>query len=253
MQITQQFNQMAMTTTYLLSTMPLMKAIKHALNLRISGRFANVDLLSHSVEANRYLWSSYDWSERGDEWTRKAANPDRWLRELLDKMLYKYMGRGREILEIGPGAGRWTEYLIPISKRLVLVDITPKCIAMCRQRFAGRDNKVEYHVIDGDIGFIEGNSLDRVWSYDVFVHINPSDTENYIKNISRILRPGGIAVIHHGSWDEYKGGAVVGFRSRTTAAEVERFVRQAGLALLEQNRALVHKKGDVITVFEKSQ
>jgi SAM-dependent methyltransferase len=236
-----------------MTTMPLVKAIKHAINLRITGRFENVDLLSHSIVANRRIWSSYDWSQKGDEWTRKAPNPEQWLRSLLDQILYKYMDEGKEILEIGPGAGRWTEYLQPIAKRLVLVDITPKCITMCRERFAGRDNNIEYHSIDRDIGFIPCNSLDRVWSYDVFVHINPSDTELYIKNISRILRPGGIAVIHHGSWGEYEEGAVVGFRSRTTAAAVEGFVIHAGLSIVEQNRTLVHKKGDVITVIQKER
>ena len=231
----------------------LFKTIKHAVNSKISGRFANVDSFSHSVKANRRLWSSYDWSERGEEWTRKAQNPEQWLNSILDNMLYKYMKKGTEILEIGPGAGRWTEYLQPIARRLVLVDITPKCISMCKERFAGRDSNIEYHVIDGDIGFIPDSSLDRVWSYDVFVHVNPSDTNRYIQNISRILRPGGTAVIHHGSWNEYEGGAVVGFRSRTTAAAVQTFVSNAGLILIEQNRDLVHKKGDVITVFQKGK
>jgi SAM-dependent methyltransferase len=235
----------------LVTTTHLFKAIKHALNFRISGKFENVDSFSHSVKANRRLWGSYDWSQRGDEWTRKAQNPESWLSALLENMLYKYMDKNREILEIGPGAGRWTEYLQPIAKRLVLVDITPKCITLCRERFAGRDKNIQYHVIDGEIGFIPDCSIDRVWSYDVFVHVNPSDTELYVKNISRILRPGGIAVLHHGSWNEYEGGAVAGFRSRTTASAVQTFVRNAGLILVEQNRELVHKKGDVITVFQK--
>lgn len=235
----------------MVTTTTAFKAIKHAINSRITGKFENIDSLSHSVKANRRLWGSYDWSEKGEEWTRKAENPEQWLTSLLDNMLYKYMDKGTEILEIGPGAGRWTEYLQPIAKRLVLVDITPKCITMCKERFAGRDGNIEYHVIDGDIAFIPDSSLDRVWSYDVFVHVNPSDTGRYIKNISRILRPGGLAVIHHGSWDEYEGGAVVGFRSRTTAAAVQGFVSKAGLTLVEQNRDLVHKKGDVITVIRK--
>jgi cyclopropane fatty-acyl-phospholipid synthase-like methyltransferase len=217
--------------------------------LTISDRFAKLDLPSRSVEDNRHIWNCYDWSQKGEEWTRKAKNPEQWLKILLDNVLYKYMDQGKEILEIGPGAGRWTEYLQPIAKRLVLVDIAPKCIALCKQRFAGRDSNIEYRVIDGDIDFIPDNSLDRVWSYDVFVHINPCDTERYIKSISRILRPGGLAVIHHSSWGDYNDAS--GFRSRTTAAAVAKFVRDAGLTLLEQNRALVHKNGDVITIFKK--
>ncbi|MGI0025188.1 MAG: class I SAM-dependent methyltransferase [Nitrososphaera sp.] len=230
--------------------MSLKAAIKHVIHRTISDRFAKLDLPSHSVEDNRYIWDTWDWSQRGDEWTGRAENPEQWLKSVLDNVLYKYMEQGKEILEIGPGAGRWTEYLQPIAKRLILVDIAPKCIALCKERFAGRDSNIEYHVIDGDIDFIPDSSLDRVWSYDVFVHVNPSDTKRYIKSFSRILRPGGIAVIHHGSWGEYNGKAP-GFRSRITAAAVAQFVRDAGLTLVEQNRALAHKQGDVITVFQK--
>ena len=231
------------------SRISLKSAVKHVIHFTISDRFAKIDLPSHSIEDNRYIWGTWDWSQKGSEWTARASDPELWLKSILDNMLYKYMGEGKEILEIGPGAGRWTEYLQPIAKRLVLVDITPKCIALCKERFAGSDN-MEYHVIDSNIDFIPNNSLDRVWSYDVFVHINPSDIRRYIKNISRVLRPGGIAVIHHGSWGDYNGKPP-GFRSRITAADVAQYIRESGLELVEQNRALVHKQGDVITVFQK--
>jgi ubiquinone/menaquinone biosynthesis C-methylase UbiE len=216
---------------------------------RARDRNAVIDLPSHTVEQNRSLWDNYDWSDRGEEWTRDAARPRQWKNDLLEKMMFRYFKPNSVILEIGPGAGRWTEYLLKIAKRLILVDITPKCIEMCRERFSGHSN-IEFHLIKDNIDFLPDNSVDFVWSYDVFVHINPSDTDRYVQNIRRILKPRGIAIIHH-STSEYdtEENAVKGFRSRMTAEKFTEVVFTNGMYMLEQNRDLVHKNGDIISVF----
>src|SRR5438105_9021211 len=45
----------------------------------------------HTVEENRRIWNDYDWSERGEEWTRSAEeyrglDPERWKARLVDGM-----------------------------------------------------------------------------------------------------------------------------------------------------------------------
>jgi SAM-dependent methyltransferase len=42
---------------------------------------------------------------------------------------------GKRILDIGVGAGRTTEYLMPLADRYVGIDISPAMIAYCRRRF----------------------------------------------------------------------------------------------------------------------
>ena len=39
--------------------------------------------------------------------------------------------------------------------------------------------------------------VDRVWSFDVFVHTLAEDIEPYVAEITRVLKPGGRAIIHH--------------------------------------------------------
>ena len=36
-----------------------------------------------------------------------------------------------------------------------------------------------------------------MWSFDVFVHVAPLDFLAYLDELARVLRPGGIAAIHH--------------------------------------------------------
>jgi SAM-dependent methyltransferase len=46
---------------------------------------------------------------------------------------------------------------------------------------------------------VRDNSQDLVFSYDSFVHMHANVSEEYVKEIYRVLKPGGHAFIHH-SW-----------------------------------------------------
>jgi len=115
------------------------------------------------------------------------------------------------VLEIGPGAGRWTEYLIPLSDKLHLVDLSQACLDECKGRF-GDDPRVEFHINNGsDLACIVDASIDRIWSFDCFVHIDSPDVKKYVQECARVLAGGGIAIIHHGAT-----GKLNGWRSRLT-------------------------------------
>lgn len=72
-------------------------------------------------------------------------------------------------------------------------------------------------------------------------------------NPACILKNGGIGIIHHagGEYVSYKEEKR-GFRSKMTAETFKRIVESANMKVIEQNRDLVHKKGDMIAVFVKS-
>ena len=65
------------------------------------------------------------------------------------------------ILEIGPGAGRWTEHLNKIAKKIILADITQKCLDICQQRFQA-ENNIEYNLIENGLDFLEDDSIDQI-------------------------------------------------------------------------------------------
>lgn len=145
------------------------------------------------TDDHRRYWSAYDWSGLGEEWT---ASPE-WKRGLIEDVLTKWIPEGGVVLEIGPGAGRWSEVLLQRAARLVLVDVSERPLELCRDRFAG-DERLECILSSGsDLPGIQDGSIDAVWSFDVFVHVAPSDQAAYLKEIARVLVPGGLAVIHH--------------------------------------------------------
>jgi SAM-dependent methyltransferase len=147
----------------------------------------------NSPAANRHKWDEWDWSRHGEEWTAS----EEWKQGLIDDVLLRRMPEGAVVLEIGPGGGRWSEVLAPRSQRLILLDVTPSVLELCRRRLGSRTN-VDYVLSHGaDIPGVADASVDAVWSFDVFVHIAPRDQAAYLGEIARVLRPGGVAVIHH--------------------------------------------------------
>jgi ubiquinone/menaquinone biosynthesis C-methylase UbiE len=147
----------------------------------------------NSSNENRERWTGWDWSQAGEEWTASRE----WKDALVDEVMLPAMPEGGVILEIGPGGGRWSEILAAHAQRLVLVDVTPKALELCLERLRDRSN-VEYVLSTGaDLPGVADESVDAVWSFDVFVHIAPLDQARYLREIGRVLRPGGVALIHH--------------------------------------------------------
>lgn len=209
----------------------------------------SMDDIDHRVEHNFEVWNNRDWSDGGVEWT---VSP-KWKQSLIDEVMLKYIKSGKTILEIGPGGGRWTEALLQIAKHLVLIELSDRCIEVCKQRFANCRN-ISYFVNNGtDLSFISDDSVDFIWSFDVFVHINPKDIGHYLQQLSRILRSGGRGIIHHAK----DGNKYGGWRSDMTAKLFADFVNRHGLILVTQfdswGNGMYNVKGHhgVISVFEK--
>jgi ubiquinone/menaquinone biosynthesis C-methylase UbiE len=195
---------------------------------------------------NKTLWNTYDWSQRGEEWTRSAE----WKQDILDTYLFPYIPAGKTVLEIGPGAGRWTEILQERVEKLFVLEVAEQALSLCRERFDGFPN-IEFLLGDGRTIQVPDSSLDAIWSYDVFVHINPADAQSYFREFGRVLKPGACAVIHHPG-TPVKGEAVrPGWRSDLTDELVLRLIGENSLELVYRSDAHVNR-GDFVSVVRRS-
>lgn len=215
--------------------------------LELAGKLPGLN----TVRRNYHIWEELtDWEHKGEVWTES----EEWKQALIDDVLMKEIEHGKTVLEIGPGGGRWTEALQKISSHLILIDLSARCIEICKERFAAFNN-LEYHVTQGtDISFIPSDSVDFIWSFDVFVHISPQDTEQYVQQFSRILRKGGRGIIHHAR----EGGLHGGWRSRMTDKLMAEFAQKNGMKIIRQfdswgpdGKFQITFHHDVITIFEK--
>ena len=205
---------------------------------------------ANSIAINRGIWDNYNWNRDEEEWTQSAE----WKQSLIGEILLKYIAPNKTVLEIGPGAGRWSEALQKISSRLILVDLSQKCIELCKKRFS-KYNNVEFFVNDGrSLDFIPEGTIDFIWAFDVFVHVNPNDTESYIKEFERVLKTGGRGIVHHPEGEEKRAG----WKSSMTNQLFAELLKKNGLTPVSQfgsfgknKRYNVGGSHEIVTVFEK--
>jgi ubiquinone/menaquinone biosynthesis C-methylase UbiE len=224
--------------------------------LRIEGRRgvmgpAHERHADHSAARNREVWTEYDWNTRGEEWSESAE----WKAALVSEVLEPNVPEGGTTLEIGPGAGRWSEVLYKRADKLIVVDVTDRALELTRERL-GEGPAVHYLRSNGsDLPGVPDTSVHAIWSYDVFVHIAPRDVAGYLTEIARVLRPDGKAVIHHSGERSARG-----WRSPMSAALFASLAGERGLEVTSQfsswgdQRFTVPVDGsghDVITVLRR--
>jgi len=156
-----------------------------------------------SIRWNRLTWGSIDnWPDGGDGWDFHATfcgqEYEAWKDSVVKEFLTPYLGPEVDAVEIGPGQGRWSEYMVANTRTVALVDLSANCIDVCRRRFVdAHPSAVSFFVNDGVSLPVDDASIDLVWSFGTFVHIELPEIDRYLAEIHRALRPGGRFVIHH--------------------------------------------------------
>ena len=103
--------------------------------------------------------------------------------------------QGDTVCEVGPGLGRWTNPIVDRVKKLYLVDYSRHVCQFWREKNDPRF--VVVHSGNSRMPQIPDASVDFAMSWDVFVHMNIEQIYGFLQEFSRILRPGGKAMIDH--------------------------------------------------------
>jgi SAM-dependent methyltransferase len=148
-----------------------------------------------TVQDNLQFWSAYDWKLEGNEWTVGYGGTESGWQWCVLPRIRRFVPC-EHILEIAPGHGVWTSYLRQLCTRMTLVDLTPRCIEFCRQKFGERG--MSYIVNDGfHLTGVADSSIDLVFSWHSLVHAEHAVMRSYVHEMRRVLRPGGFGIIHH--------------------------------------------------------
>ena len=141
-------------------------------------------------------------SQQGEEWSANwGGSNSQWYWTLLPR-IRKYLD-SETTLEIAPGFGRWSQYLLRHSKNLILVDLSSECIEACKKRFSEHDN-IEYYVNDGkSLSMIDDDSLNLVFSFDSLVHCEADILDNYLKELKTKIKRDGVIILHHSNLGQY--------------------------------------------------
>jgi SAM-dependent methyltransferase len=149
------------------------------------------------LDWNHRVWdATHGWEKQGDEWSVAWGGArSQWYGSILPR-LHRYLPTTR-ILEIAPGRGRWTQFLIPLCVEYVGVDLSAACIEACRGRFSAAP-RARFFTNDGkSLAMAPDGCFDLVFSLDSLVHVEADVLSEYMWQICQKLTPTGVAFIHH--------------------------------------------------------
>jgi 2-polyprenyl-3-methyl-5-hydroxy-6-metoxy-1,4-benzoquinol methylase len=150
-----------------------------------------------NLEWNLTVWNEqHGWEASGDEWSVAWGGArSQWFGTIYPR-IHRLLPAVR-ILEIAPGHGRWTQFLLGHSDEYFGVDIAEKCVQTCVRRFSS-STRTHFFKNDGrSLAMIPDGSIDFVFSYDSLVHVELDVMGEYIWQICQKLTPTGAAFLHH--------------------------------------------------------
>lgn len=154
-----------------------------------------------TIEENLREWDKLE--HGGEPWSEPWGGVDmEWYFTILPR-IHSFVPT-ESILEIGPGTGRWTQFLASLCKKLILVELSPKCIDFCKERFKDYSH-ITYHVNDGrSLRMVIDESIDFVFSHSSLVHAEEDVVLEYLSQLAKKLKRDGIGFIHHSNIGAYK-------------------------------------------------
>jgi SAM-dependent methyltransferase len=111
-----------------------------------------------------------------------------------ERLLARYRANiaGGRVLDLGVGGGRTTPYLTGLATSYIGVDFSTAMVAACRQRYP----RLEFRQGDArDLSAFPEDHFDFVlFSFNGIDYVGHDDRARVLKQVARVLRPGGIFV-----------------------------------------------------------
>lgn len=196
----------------------------------------------------------------GDEWGSAAESE-----KLFKSFLAPWIKPGSVVVEVGPGGGKYTMMVAPLTRTVITVDVALAMLRLTRQRAQASNHRHVHCVKIGglDLAMLRDASVDVAFSFDVFVHLDPEDTYAYLREFHRILKPGGVGAVTlasfltDGGFEKFlrdvdvnrgsgKSSGRFGFLTPTIAAK---FLFHLGFKILGYSDEINNR--DFVMVFEK--
>jgi SAM-dependent methyltransferase len=208
-----------------------------------------------SLEENITGWSDPKVWQRwdlGESWSTEFGNTEIMWNTYIYPRIYRFL-KDKDVLEIAPGTGRITQYLLPLSKTYIGYDISDYCVNYCKERFGDK-----FFLNDGkSFKNTKENSIDFIFSWDSLVHAEEDIIFNYVEESIRCLRDKGIAFIHHSNLKKINHTDNPHWRGLVSGSNVKHHIESlGGSVLLQEFLTWDTENGeysDCITVFSKKE
>ena len=167
----------------------------------------------------------------GLEWGDPETMPP--LQFVKDRYVLPYVNPSHAAVEIGPGGGRWTRYLLDF-RTLYAVDYHQELLDELARNFQ-RYRNIRFIKNSGtDFPGIDPETIDYVFSFGTFVHLEFALIERYLAAIRPIAKPGANIVIQYSDKTKIMAQTNRGF-SDNSPDRMRTAVVAAGYSVLEED------------------
>ena len=172
----------------------------------------------------------------GQEWGDPNDRP--FLKLIRDQFIQPYINLDHTALEIGPGGGRWTRYLLSF-RRVFVVDLHQELLDELAKKFRV-PHLIPIRGNGTDLTGIEPASIDYLFTFGVFVHLDAPIIAGYLRALFPIAKETANLVIQYSDKRKPEAARERSF-SENDPDRMRRMITDAGFIVVEENlTALPH-------------
>jgi SAM-dependent methyltransferase len=166
----------------------------------------------------------------GLEWGDPDSIPP--LTYVRDHFLLPFVSQSSTVMEIGPGGGRWSRYLLE-AHRFYAVDCHQALLDELRSNF-NRPNIGFVKNNGDDFPDVETGSVDFIFSFGTFVHLDLDVIGRYLQNMKSVLSSKANVVIQYSDKTKPLGRQNQGF-SENDPEKMRALVLSKGYTIYEED------------------
>ncbi|MGE0918654.1 methyltransferase domain-containing protein [Trichlorobacter lovleyi] len=188
----------------------------------------HLDMLQNSKKENKFDVNSEVY---GLHWGDPETVPP--LKYVRDSFLLPYITTSSTVLEIGVGGGRWTRYMLK-AKHLYAVDYHVELLEELKLNY-NYDN-MSFVLNNGyDFPGVLNQSVDFIFSFGTFVHLDVDIIKKYLINIKSILKETSNVVIQYSDMRKPMARALKGSFSENDPDIMKKLVKSCGFEIYEDD------------------
>lgn len=190
----------------------------------------------------------------GMHWGDPKDKP--FLGFIRDNWCANFVDPTKVCLEIGPGGGRWTRYLLG-SDHVYAVDYHQELLDELKKNYPVPHLQTIKNK-GSDLLGVRNDTVDFLFSFGVFVHLDIKTIKAYMPEIKRVLKAGGDAVIQYSDKSKRQAARNDGF-SDNTPSRMRKLIMDAEFVILAENltimphSAIVHFTKEADKTYAKFQ
>lgn len=167
-------------------------------------------------------------------------------------------------LEIGPGDGAWTHFLVAADP-LYLLDVHQEFLDSTSNKFPSQYHRRLRRYLTGtnndrasqcDTSMLPQEQFGFIFAWDVFTFFPETGLKEYLENCFNLLKPGGAIIFNYNNCDTIEGAryAEIGFKSWMPMTTLTKIYKSIGFNLVNHHEDPMHcwielkKPGNLMTV-----